>query len=72
LGAKVIEYEDGLKVYPLKDVNKIAKLKSFDDHRIAMINILLSKRFGNIPIDDIASIDVSFPNFLEKISELEI
>jgi len=68
----VIEYEDGVKVYPLKDVNKNAKLKSFDDHRIAMVNILLSKRFGNISIDDISSIDVSFPDFLEKLSRLEI
>jgi 3-phosphoshikimate 1-carboxyvinyltransferase len=72
LNAEVIEYEDGLKVYPLKDVNKNAKLKSFDDHRIAMVNILLSKRFGNISIDDISSIDVSFPDFLEKLSRLEI
>jgi len=72
LNAEVIEYEDGLKVCPLKVVNKNAKLKSFDDHRIAMVNILLSKRFGNISIDDISSIDVSFPDFLEKLSRLEI
>ena len=46
IGAEVDEFSDGLKVYPLKsDVNK-AVLKSFDDHRICMVNILLAKKFG--------------------------
>lgn len=71
LGAEVEEYDDGLKIYPLKSVMK-AELKSFDDHRIAMVNILLSKRFGNLPIDDIACVDVSFPEFLLNIEKLEV
>ncbi len=72
LGAKVEEYEDGLKVYPLGKVATDCTLKSFDDHRIAMVNILLSKRFGNIPIDDISSVDVSFPDFLPNIENIEV
>lgn len=73
LGGKVEEYPDGLKVYPLnnpKDGEIL--LKSFDDHRIAMINILLAKRFGNISIDEIDAIDVSFPDFLERLKGLEV
>lgn len=70
IGAKVEEFEDGLKVYPLKEINKRANLKSFDDHRIAMINILLSKRFGQLSIDEIDSIDVSFPDFISKVDSL--
>jgi len=72
LGAEVEEYDDGLKIYPLISVNMKAELKSFDDHRIAMVNILLSKRFGNLPIDDIACVDVSFPEFLRNIEKLEV
>jgi len=72
LGARVDEFEDGLKVYPLEKVKTDCTLKSFDDHRIAMINILLAKRFGNIPIDDISSVDVSFPDFLSNIENIEV
>jgi len=72
LGAEVEEYDDGLKIYPLKSVNMKAELKSFDDHRIAMVDILLSKRFGNLPIDDITCVDVSFPEFLQNIEKLEV
>ncbi|MGA1846239.1 3-phosphoshikimate 1-carboxyvinyltransferase [Deferribacter abyssi] len=72
LGAKVDEYEDGFKVYPLDKVNRNGMLKSFDDHRIAMINILLAKKFGNFLIDSIESIDVSFPDFIERFELLEV
>ncbi len=37
LGAEVEEFEDGMKVYPMTKINDKAKLKSFGDHRIAMI-----------------------------------
>ncbi|MEF3254305.1 MAG: 3-phosphoshikimate 1-carboxyvinyltransferase, partial [Deferribacterales bacterium] len=70
---KVEEFDDGLKVYPLEGgINRGGLLKSFHDHRIAMINILLSKRFGEISIDEIDAIDVSFPDFLEKLKSLEV
>ncbi|UOD34967.1 3-phosphoshikimate 1-carboxyvinyltransferase [Deferribacteraceae bacterium V6Fe1] len=72
IGAEVEEFDDGLKVYPLKEINKKANLKSFDDHRIAMINILLSKRFGQLSIDEIDAIDVSFPDFISKVDSLSI
>jgi len=73
LGGDVEEYPDGLKVYPLKKLdNGDILLKSFDDHRIAMINILLAKKFGNIYIDDISAIDVSFPDFLERLKKIEV
>jgi len=72
LGAEVEEYEDGMKVYPIKSVNTDAKLKSFGDHRIAMISIMLAKRFGgNITVDDINCVDVSFPTFIETFKSLE-
>lgn len=72
LGADVEEYDDGLKVYPLKTLKRGAKLRSFSDHRIAMINILLAKKYGNLEIDEIEAIDVSFPDFLKKIDSITV
>jgi 3-phosphoshikimate 1-carboxyvinyltransferase len=72
LGAEVEEYEDGMKVYPIKSVNDKAELKSFGDHRIAMIAIMLAKRFGgNITVDNVDCVDVSFPTFMETFKALE-
>ena len=72
LGADFEEYEDGIKVYPMKKLAPSPKLKAFHDHRIAMINILLAKRFGgDIMLDDVACVDVSFPNFIELLSTIE-
>jgi len=69
----VEEYEDGLKVYPLESkVKKDVLLKIFYDHRIAMINILLAKKFGNISIDEVSAVDVSFPDFLDRLKLLEV
>lgn len=72
LGAEVEEYDDGMKVYPIKNVNTRAQLKSFGDHRIAMIAIMLAKRFGgDITVDDTKCVDVSFPSFTETFFKLE-
>ena len=72
LGAEVEEYEDGMKVYPIKTVKNDAQLKSFGDHRIAMIAIMLAKRFGgNITVDDVKCVDVSFPAFMETFEGIE-
>ncbi|MGE4318385.1 MAG: 3-phosphoshikimate 1-carboxyvinyltransferase [Deferribacterales bacterium] len=72
LGAETEEFEDGMKIYPIKKVNSKAELKSFDDHRIAMIAIMLAKRFGgDISVDNVHCVDVSFPTFMETFSALE-
>jgi 3-phosphoshikimate 1-carboxyvinyltransferase len=72
LGAEVEEYEDGMKVYPIKSVNDKAELKSFGDHRMAMLAVMLAKKFGgNITVDDVQCVDVSFPTFIETFESLE-
>ena len=72
LGACVEEYPDGFKVFPLKGGVKKSVLKSFDDHRICMINILLAKKFGiKAIIDNIDALDVSFPDFIDCVVALE-
>lgn len=72
LGAEIEEFPDGLKVHPLSGDVKKCVLKSFDDHRICMINILLAKKFGiKVMLDDITPLDVSFPNFIGEVLNLE-
>ncbi len=72
LGAEIEEFDDGMKIYPLEKVNKGVKLKSYRDHRIAMINIILAKKFGvDILLDDIGCLDVSYPEFIVDIMNLE-
>jgi 3-phosphoshikimate 1-carboxyvinyltransferase len=75
LGGNIEEYDDGFKVYPLKKdkTDREIILKSFGDHRIAMINILLAKKFGkNVNVDDIGSINVSNPEYLSLLKMLEV
>ena len=72
VGADIEEYDDGMKIYPLEKEPKKAKLLSYDDHRIAMINIILAKKFGiNVMLDNIDAIDVSYPNFIDDLLSLE-
>jgi len=72
LGAKTEEFEDGMKIYPLKKEPVQAHLRSFFDHRIAMLSILMCKRFGEkVSVDEIQSVDVSFPNFVSILEEIE-
>jgi 3-phosphoshikimate 1-carboxyvinyltransferase len=73
LGAEVEEFEDGMKVFPLAKEPEKAELKSFHDHRIAMLSILMCKRFGQqVSVDEITSVDVSFPNFPQILEQKEV
>ena len=48
LGGAYEEYDDGFKVYPLKNSAEIPTncvLKSYGDHRICMLNVLVGKKF---------------------------
>lgn len=72
LGAEIEEYEDGLKIYPLTKEPEKATLLAYDDHRISMINIILAKKFGvKVLLDNIASLDVSYPEFIGDLLSLE-
>ncbi len=72
LGAEIEEFDDGLKIYPLRSEPSRATLLAYDDHRISMINIILAKKFGvKILLDNIASLDVSYPDFIGDLLSLE-
>ena len=48
-----------------------AKFNSFNDHRIAMCGAILSSRsIDDIQINNVDSIETSFPNFFENLSSL--
>lgn len=73
LGANVEEFEDGLKIYPLEKEPEKATLLAYDDHRIAMVNIILAKKFGvKVLLDNVISIEVSYPNFIGDLLSLEV
>lgn len=73
LGAEIEEYEDGLKIYPLTKEPEKATLLAYDDHRISMVNIILAKKFGvKVLMDNIASLDVSYPDFIGDLLSLEV
>lgn len=73
LGAEIEEYEDGLKIYPLTKEPQKATLLAYDDHRISMVNIILAKKFGvKVLMDNIASLDVSYPDFIGDLLSLEV
>ncbi len=72
LGAEIEEFDDGLKIYPLRSEPSRATLLAYDDHRISMINIILAKKFGvKILMDNIASLDVSYPDFIGDLLSIE-
>ncbi|MBZ7933636.1 3-phosphoshikimate 1-carboxyvinyltransferase [Campylobacter sp. LH-2024] len=68
-GIKVEEFEDGFKIEGGK-VNK-AKIKSYNDHRIAMSFAILGMVCG-MEIDDFDCIKTSFPNFIEILKRLGV
>ena len=75
LGAEVYTHAGGLAVYPLDDskVKPDVELSSYGDHRIAMINVLLAKKYGlRIQKKDLSDINVSYPAFLDDLKALEV
>lgn len=68
-GAKFSEKSDGFNIYPLKRENfKYSAIKTFDDHRIAMSMTIAGLSYGStLPMDNRQCIDISFPDFFNKI-----
>lgn len=69
-GAKVKELEDGMIIEGEQALYG-AKVKSYFDHRMAMTAIIASLvTKGTVEIDDISSIAISYPDFLEDFQTL--
>jgi 3-phosphoshikimate 1-carboxyvinyltransferase len=65
-GIDVVEFEDGFSV--VGGTLQPAVIKSFGDHRIAMSFAIAGLLVG-MKIEDVESINTSFPNFFEILSE---
>jgi 3-phosphoshikimate 1-carboxyvinyltransferase len=70
-GINAYEEENNLVVEGGKPT-KMAKIVSFDDHRIAMAFIILSiVAFGEYDIDNTDCIDISLPGFFNILQEIQ-
>ncbi len=69
LGVDVEEHIDGLTVYPGAPREGI--VQTYNDHRIAMAFALIGLRVPGIAIADPECVQKTFPNFFEKLRELE-
>lgn len=70
VGIETIAQNDALGIYGAAPVPRGAVVDTHDDHRIAMAAAILACGAGPIAIDSDASIDVSFPNFLDSLARV--
>ncbi len=69
LGIDVEEHIDGLTIYP--GTPRGGTVQTYNDHRIAMAFALIGLRVPGIAIADPECVQKTFPNFFEKLQELE-
>lgn len=69
LGIDVDEQIDGLTIYP--GTPRGGTVQTYNDHRIAMAFALIGLRVPGIAIADPECVQKTFPNFFEKLQELE-
>ena len=71
LGVKIKMGDNHIEIEGGKNYNCDAKIKTFDDHRIAMSSLVFGMASnGSVEIDDMSMINTSFPNFKETFEEL--
>ncbi|MCS7310605.1 MAG: 3-phosphoshikimate 1-carboxyvinyltransferase [Armatimonadetes bacterium] len=69
LGVSVEEHLDGLTIYPSTPQGGV--VHTYNDHRIAMAFALVGLRVPGVAIADPECVQKTFPNFFEKLQELE-
>lgn len=71
-GAEFEIYEDGFKVLPSKLEIQDIEFKSYHDHRIAMMLIVMGIKMNHdIKIDNVECINISYPNFIDDLKSLK-
>ena len=71
LGVKIKMGDSHIEITGDKNYNCDAKIKTFDDHRIAMSSLVFGMASnGSVEIDDMSMINTSFPNFKKTFEEL--
>lgn len=69
LGVRVQEHEDGMTIYPCKDIQP-ATVRTYNDHRMAMAFSLIGLRVPGIVIENPACVSKTFPNYFEVLDTL--
>ncbi len=69
LGVKVEEYEDGMTIYPCKEI-KPAVVQTYNDHRMAMAFSLIGLRAEGVEIENPGCVSKTFPNYFDVLEEL--
>ncbi len=71
LGANIEETKDGMIIHG-KSALTGGAIKSYSDHRIAMMGVIASLiSEHSVQIDDISSIDISYPTFFEHLNQIQ-
>ena len=71
LGANIEEKEDGMIIHGKTSLHG-GKIKSYYDHRIAMMGVIASTICQEeVFIDDVSSIAISYPNFFNDLHQLK-
>jgi 3-phosphoshikimate 1-carboxyvinyltransferase len=70
-GVDAAEEEDGLTIRPDPAALRGARLRTYDDHRMAMSLALLGLRVEGIEIEDAAVVGKSFPSFWTTLGALD-
>jgi 3-phosphoshikimate 1-carboxyvinyltransferase len=69
LGIKVEEHPDGMTIYPCKEIQPV-KIRTYDDHRMAMAFALVGLRVPGIVIENPECVAKTFPNYFEVLEQL--
>jgi 3-phosphoshikimate 1-carboxyvinyltransferase len=69
LGVQVEEHEDGMTIYPAKEIRP-AMVHTYNDHRMAMAFSLIGLRVPGIVIEDPGCVSKTFPNFFQVLDTL--
>lgn len=69
LSVKIEEFEDGIKIYPSKNIRP-ATVQTYNDHRMAMAFSLIGLRANGIEIRNPACVSKTFPNYFDVLDKL--
>ncbi|HEY3861733.1 MAG TPA: 3-phosphoshikimate 1-carboxyvinyltransferase [Verrucomicrobiae bacterium] len=67
-GAKVVEEENDLTVFPAAGGLHGAQIETYNDHRMAMCFAILGLKIGGICIKNPSCVKKTFPNFFQKLA----
>ncbi|MEW6402869.1 MAG: 3-phosphoshikimate 1-carboxyvinyltransferase [Chloroflexota bacterium] len=69
LGVHVEEHEDGMSIYPCKNIQP-ATIQTYNDHRMAMSFSLIGLCVDGITIENSSCVSKTFPSFFEVLETL--